>query len=148
MPRAGVGKGSRGLQLCLHPGPLTPTPPRALQMWMSVRPGTCVTMASVPTHQAPSSVSASLAIICQGTEAAVKVRGAYSWGAGLFLPPPEPPRATCKQANHSLAWPPSSSKMKHGVWATTGALREAWQPQLCEEQPLRFSTSWIPYRHR
>lgn len=57
-----------------HAGPLTP--PCALQMWMSVRPGMCVTMASAPTRQAPSNVSASPATIYQETGADVRVSGA------------------------------------------------------------------------
>lgn len=68
-------KGSRGRR----PPMLASDAPCAPQMWMSARLGVCVTMASAPTHQAPSSVSASLATICQETGADARVSGPESW---------------------------------------------------------------------
>lgn len=69
----------------------------ALQIWMSARLGICAKMASARTHQAPSSVSASLAIICQGTGATVRVRGSRAWALAcpylpqdLYCPDPVP----------------------------------------------------------
>lgn len=59
----------------------------APQMWMSARLGTRAKMASARTHQAPSNVSASLAIICLGTGATVRVRDPRAWAlACSYLP--------------------------------------------------------------
>lgn len=58
----------------------------ALQMWMSARLGTCAKTASAQTHQVPSSVSASLAIICQGTGATVRVRDPRLWVLACSYP--------------------------------------------------------------
>lgn len=70
----------------------------------------------------------------------MKVRGAYSWGAGLFLPPPEPPlpRPQVQELRVNKPTIPWSGPHPHPRWDMVWGPRlrlcgKPWQPQLCEE---------------
>lgn len=85
----------------------------------------CVTTASAPTHQAPSSVSASLATICQETGADARVSGAEGWELACSSLPQGCPGLGSKPGT-PLSSIPSRSNIGSGVWARPGALGEAF----------------------
>lgn len=117
-------KGSRGRR----PPVLASDAPCAPQMWMSARLGVCVTMASAPTHQAPSSVSASLATICQETGANARVSGPESWQSARSSLPQDFHCAGSKPST-PLSRPHPDPTMGLACGPNPGLWGKPWQPQ-------------------
>lgn len=96
---------------------------------MSVRRGTCAAMVSARTHRAPSSASASLAIICQGTGATVRVRDPRAWPLAC----PTYPRSSAAQVQ-----PPPRCQLWFG---SVGVIQGSRSSELGWLQPVYMGST-------
>lgn len=80
----------------------------------------------------------------------MRVRGAYSWAAGLYLPPRQPPlpRPQVQELpvnKPTIPWP-GPILSQDGTWSVgyTGVCGQPGQPQVCEEVAPEIPPSHPP----